>query len=77
MTESNLNPIQPVGLPNVSGVGRSGDQKKQKKQSPSGYQQTQDDDRRLEEELMASIEDQLNRERVNDDPDEHIIDYCA
>ena len=76
MADNSYNTIQPVhGLPNVIGVGQSRDGQKQKQQD--AHRQDEEADHELEEQLVKSIEDEIDRETVTDDPDEHIIDYCA
>ncbi|MHC4552276.1 MAG: hypothetical protein ACYSUT_05860 [Planctomycetota bacterium] len=77
MADNSYNTIQPVhGLPNVIGVAKTRDGQKQKKQQDA-RQQAEEADHQLEEHLVKSIEDEIDRETVTDDPDEHIIDYCA
>lgn len=77
MADNSYNTIQPVhGLPNVAGVGPARDGQKQKKRQDS-RQQAEEADQQLEEKLVKSIEDEIDRDTVTDDPDEHIIDYCA
>ncbi len=75
MASNDYSTIKPVnGTVNAAGADTSG--RKRKKQSRKSHS-TETSDQFLEEKLSHSIEDDLDPDNVTDDPEEHIIDYCA
>ncbi len=77
MAENDYTVIKPIqGLTNVAGVNASkGNQDKKKHKKPQSKRQTEDNV--LEDELVKSVEDDVHRDVPSEDPDEHIIDFCA
>lgn len=75
MDSNEFSVIKPVnGTVNAAGADTS--DRKQKKKSRKS-QAAEASDQLLEEKLSHSIEDGLDPDVVTDDPEEHIIDYCA
>ena len=77
MADNELTTIKPIqGLPVAGGVTARHDREERRKRHDSD--DGEDIERSVDETApAASIEDDLDRQTVTDDPDEHIIDYCA
>ena len=78
MAENDYTVIKPIqGLTNIAGANASKGNQDKKKQKKKQHSNRQTEDNVLEDELVKSVEDDVHRDIPSEDPDEHIIDFCA
>lgn len=77
MADRDVSAIKPVqGLADVAAVTASkGHEERDQRQKR--HPQPQSEHPLPEEESLRSIEDDIDKNAVTENPDEHIIDYCA